>query len=802
MAHHTDHDDSQALCPACEIGPFIRNHYFTGKLMLERDFTDEQRYFIDKLRHHHQRLHGWGVVCGLKVKAHPNEACRDRYICIEPGTAIDCCGHEIVVREEECIDITQLPSVKALIDKKDNNPHTLQICLRYRECPTEEIPVLYDECGCDDTKCAPNRILESYDVDVVVDPQTPIDSIHSPKVEWKNSLPLATHVLRVAAHGTRVYALANDQVYRIDTAPPAVVGPVHSLTAKGIEMAISNDGEHLFVVTEPPTSPISNLRQLTIVKTQDMTAVRTLDIDTSTGSHIILSVDAGGRLLALVSNSGKVLIWGEAELTGTAAPSQRTQYDVGVGLHGLAVASDPKHVYLIAPNPTAIKQFDAVTPGNSVVDLASLLPAIAKPAAIAVVRSTAPDLLVVASQDRKLYLVGLNPVTLLGEVGTDDKSALAHEPIALAVSPGGDWAYVLEKDGDKSFLQAVNLHRLQQKLSVAPSPPIQVGNLSQQIVVMSLGKVLYVPYLGDSDSDTSGGVAKIEVDEGACEEILWRHLDGCPHCDMPNCVVLATIEKYRPGQRIEEVNIDNRKGRQLLPSTQVLKELIECLMQHGPGGTGPQGPPGSPGLQGSQGPQGVEGRTGPEGPRGPAGPNGESGIDTDLTHICAINWVHPGSRNPSMPHHHRANATERNALQNGLLIAFDNRVWSGDIHRHSFLLLQRRSEGEEPNAGCWCEVPTKWIGGVHFKEHCTITPDFTVATHGELANGAMLVPHDETVLRQPGEYRVVLKGDFIRDENGKGIDANHLPLWLPNRKSGDGTAGGTFESWFFIAREE
>ena len=152
MTHHNS-QDFQARCPSCEIGPFVRNHYFTGKLMLERDFTDEQRYYIQKLRHHHQRLHGWGVVCGLKVKQHANPPCRDHFICIEPGSAIDCCGHEILVREEECIDITQLPAIKALIDQKDETPHAIQICLKYRECPTELVPVLYDDCGCDDTRC-------------------------------------------------------------------------------------------------------------------------------------------------------------------------------------------------------------------------------------------------------------------------------------------------------------------------------------------------------------------------------------------------------------------------------------------------------------------------------------------------------------------------------------------------------------------------------------------------------------------------------------------------------------------------
>ncbi len=50
-------------CGNCEVEAYTRNNYFTGKLMVERDFTDEQRYFREKLRVHHQRLHGTGVVC-------------------------------------------------------------------------------------------------------------------------------------------------------------------------------------------------------------------------------------------------------------------------------------------------------------------------------------------------------------------------------------------------------------------------------------------------------------------------------------------------------------------------------------------------------------------------------------------------------------------------------------------------------------------------------------------------------------------------------------------------------------------
>src|SRR3954469_11926868 len=139
-------------CPACEFGSFTRNAYWTGKLLLARDFVDEQRYVVDKLRNHNQKLHGTGVVCGLKVVPHETEACRDRFVYVEPGIAIDCCGHDINVRELTCVDLWANPTIKELRDKKaagtDTGQHTLQICVRYRECETEPVPVLYDECGC------------------------------------------------------------------------------------------------------------------------------------------------------------------------------------------------------------------------------------------------------------------------------------------------------------------------------------------------------------------------------------------------------------------------------------------------------------------------------------------------------------------------------------------------------------------------------------------------------------------------------------------------------------------------------
>src|SRR5262249_28539306 len=94
----------------------------------------------------------------------------DGFVCIEKGTAVDCCGNDIVVRETDCLDLLSLPEIKAAKEKDPGAEHVLQICIRYRECATEEIPVLYDECGCDDSRCAPNRILECYELGVILDP--------------------------------------------------------------------------------------------------------------------------------------------------------------------------------------------------------------------------------------------------------------------------------------------------------------------------------------------------------------------------------------------------------------------------------------------------------------------------------------------------------------------------------------------------------------------------------------------------------------------------------------------------------
>src|SRR5690349_1563100 len=138
---HSDHHLKNCMppdpCPPCETHTPVRNNYFFGKLMDVPDFDVEQLYVVEKLRRHHARVHGHGVVCGLEVVAHQTPACPERYLVAQPGTALDCCGNEILLLHDETIDILSFAPVAALFAHADGKEHALQVCVRYRECPTE-----------------------------------------------------------------------------------------------------------------------------------------------------------------------------------------------------------------------------------------------------------------------------------------------------------------------------------------------------------------------------------------------------------------------------------------------------------------------------------------------------------------------------------------------------------------------------------------------------------------------------------------------------------------------------------------
>src|SRR5216683_2313922 len=163
-------------CAPCEIPAFCRSNYYTGKLLTERDLTGEQKYFVDKIRLHYVALHGWGVVCGLMVRPHPE--CPDRFV-LTQGFALDDCGREIRLTHDCVVYLPVAPPApkeprppEPCDDDAPRPPEserkTYYVCIRYKECQEEFMQVPFDEC-CGTAK-KPNRVCEGFEIEVVEEP--------------------------------------------------------------------------------------------------------------------------------------------------------------------------------------------------------------------------------------------------------------------------------------------------------------------------------------------------------------------------------------------------------------------------------------------------------------------------------------------------------------------------------------------------------------------------------------------------------------------------------------------------------
>ena len=142
-----------------------RIRYFTGRHMTARDFRDADAYHRTHRYLHNRVLHGWGIACGLGVELHWNSDCRHDHVVVRCGLALDCCGREIVVPKDVVspkIPWDDAPKVGGS-DERDA-AFVLLLCLRYRECPTERVPVLYSPAACTDPSFEYGRIRESYEL--------------------------------------------------------------------------------------------------------------------------------------------------------------------------------------------------------------------------------------------------------------------------------------------------------------------------------------------------------------------------------------------------------------------------------------------------------------------------------------------------------------------------------------------------------------------------------------------------------------------------------------------------------------
>jgi Collagen triple helix repeat (20 copies) len=804
----------QHHCAECDTPQLARNHYFTGKLLLERDFNDEQAYLLGKLRQHNRYLHGSGIACGLDVTQHPNPACREEFVIFEPGSAVDCCGHEILVTSPEVVPLRQL-----IVDEWASEhggeafagKHTVQLCVRFRECLSENVPALFDDCGCDDTACQPNRILDAYEFGIVFDPPV-VDKTLRPLLRWHCTQNVA-YAARFAldVDGNRLYVItagANPALLAYDTQNNALVS-TRTLPADPLDVAVSDDGSRVYLALDQAAA-------IEVLDAADLVnPLTTITLAAAPGGALRLAPRPGGGFVALDAAAARVHAWSAGIDAAGADPNATKDGDVATGAGPVDVAVIASGDAWIVANEgdgtlslvraTNASSAESVTLGGAPSAVADV-----PGGRIAIVDGTAKTVAV--------WTVDLTVTPPMAIAGT--AVTFAGVPVAVAASPGGAWLAVATRDtAGHGFVSTLDVAAVIAGTAVADAGT-PIGDEPTELIVGAGGTSLYAGFAGPSGEPEKAGVAVLDVDERNCMSLL---VGECPTCETGDCIVLATIVDYELDQPFDQQRLDPR-DRVDLPSVAELAAAVRCLAER-PAGVGTPGPPGDPGLPGVQGPpgppggqgiQGIQGIQGVPGPPGPPGPPGIQGIQGEkgdpgqfplvkLPTITALNWPHRGVIKFS---------ARRRLVATGLLIAFSEPMDPSTLDPFTVALytkLPQQLQNGIPGYqwfGVTCDVtPVALVGDCNTK----IGDDFDRTPGAGAVNGVQLFPQGEGQGWPRGDYLVVVKGDAVLalDTNQvrldgtigpRALDGNHLGPGLTDRcPTGDYIEGGTFESWFTIA---
>jgi hypothetical protein len=78
-----------------------RLHYFDHQFLVQADFTDEQKYYLDMRRRLNRLLYTFGIAEGLEVAKSANKT-----VTVRPGVALDRLGQEIILEANQVVDLS------------------------------------------------------------------------------------------------------------------------------------------------------------------------------------------------------------------------------------------------------------------------------------------------------------------------------------------------------------------------------------------------------------------------------------------------------------------------------------------------------------------------------------------------------------------------------------------------------------------------------------------------------------------------------------------------------------------------
>ncbi len=180
-----------ATCQSNEGIGLERTRFFPRQLITPDDLTQDQIYFREKMRRHNRLLHGWGVVCGARVRQGQG-TCE---VVIEPGYILGPFGDEIVIDQEVTVDLCResldgnaVSPCGDLLDPWCSDVRVnrragqvLYLAVKYAECRSRPVRVPANGCGCNEQECEYSRIRDSFAIKVLTSlPTTYSDPMPQP----------------------------------------------------------------------------------------------------------------------------------------------------------------------------------------------------------------------------------------------------------------------------------------------------------------------------------------------------------------------------------------------------------------------------------------------------------------------------------------------------------------------------------------------------------------------------------------------------------------------------------------------
>jgi hypothetical protein len=154
-----------------------RTRFFPRQLVTPDDLTQDQIYFREKMRRHNRLLHGWGIVCGVRVR----QGAGDCEVIVEPGYVLGPFGDEIVIDQEVTVDLCRETldgnAVSPCGDGLDpwcsnvrvnrRAGQVLYVAVKYAECQSRPVRAQANGCGCNEQDCEYSRVRDSFAIKVL-----------------------------------------------------------------------------------------------------------------------------------------------------------------------------------------------------------------------------------------------------------------------------------------------------------------------------------------------------------------------------------------------------------------------------------------------------------------------------------------------------------------------------------------------------------------------------------------------------------------------------------------------------------